>query len=72
MAKVVNEKDFSVYALDEDTAVVKIKEENFVMDYSSLMDFLTELAVVAGQIENGHVNTGTGHTCCAAQATELH
>ncbi len=52
MATKLNDGDLSCYAIDDDTAVISVKEQKFVVDYSTLMDFLTELAVVAAQVEN--------------------
>lgn len=52
MATKLNDGDLSCYAIDDDTAVIAVKEQKFVVDYSTLMDFLTELAVVAAQVEN--------------------
>ncbi|MES2801923.1 MAG: hypothetical protein V4654_05480 [Bdellovibrionota bacterium] len=52
MATKLNDGDLSCYAIDDDTAVISVKEQKFVVDYSTLMDFLTELAAVAAQVEN--------------------
>lgn len=52
MATKLNDGDLSCYAIDDDTAVISVKSQKFVVDYSTLMDFLTELAVVAAQVEN--------------------
>jgi len=57
MATKLNDGDLSCYAIDDDTAVISLKEQKFVVDYSVLMDFLTELAVVAAQVENAALNT---------------
>lgn len=56
MATKLNDGDLSCYAIDDDTAVISVKEQKFVVDYSTLMDFLTELAVVAAQVENTAAN----------------
>ena len=52
MATKLNDGELSCYAIDDDTAVISVKDQKFVVDYSTLMDFVTELAVVAAQIEN--------------------
>lgn len=52
MARKLNDGDLNCYSIDDDTAVISVKEQKFVVDYSTLMDFLTELAVVAAQVEN--------------------
>ncbi len=51
MATKLNDGDLTCYAIDDDTAVIGVKDQKFVVDYSTLMDFLTELAVVASQVE---------------------
>lgn len=52
MATKLNDGDLSCFAIDDDTAVIGLKDQKFVVDYSTLMDFLTHLAVVASQVEN--------------------
>ncbi|MCM2354648.1 MAG: hypothetical protein NDI63_13605 [Pseudobdellovibrio sp.] len=52
MATKLNDGDLTCFAIDDDTAVIGVKDQKFVVDYSTLMDFLTELAVVASQVEN--------------------
>lgn len=52
MATKLNDGDLSCYAIDDDTAVITVKDQKFIVDYSTLMDFVTELAVVAAQVEN--------------------
>lgn len=52
MAVQINDHEFKCYAIDGDTAVIALKNQNFVMDYSTLMDLLTNLAAVASQVEN--------------------
>lgn len=52
MATKLNDSDLTCYAIDDDTAVIGVKDQKFVVDYSTLMDFLTDLAVVASQVEN--------------------
>ena len=59
MATKLNDGDLSCYAIDDDTAVISVKEQKFVVDYSTLMDFLTELAVVAAHVENAAVTANT-------------
>lgn len=51
MATKLNDGDLTCFAIDDDTAVIGVKDQKFVVDYSTLMDFLTELAVVASQVE---------------------
>lgn len=51
MATKLDDGDLTCFAVDNDTAVISIKDQKFVVDYSTLMDFLTELAVVASQVE---------------------
>ena len=51
MATKLNDGDLSCFAIDNDTAVISIKDQKFVVDYSTLMDFVTDLAVVAAQVE---------------------
>lgn len=51
MATKLNDGDLNCFAIDDDTAVIGVKGQKFVVDYSTLMDFLTELAVVASQVE---------------------
>lgn len=51
MATKLNDGDLNCYAIDEDTAVIAVKGQKFVVDYSMLMDFVNELAVVAAQVE---------------------
>ena len=55
MAKKLNDGDLSCYAIDDDTAVISIKEQKFVVDYSTLMDLVNELAVVAAQVESAAI-----------------
>lgn len=52
MTTKIQDHDIRCHAVDEDTAVITIKNNNYVLDYSSLMDFLTHLAVVASCVEN--------------------
>lgn len=52
MTTKIQDHDIHCYAVDADTAVITIKNNNYVLDYSSLMDFLTHLAVVASSLEN--------------------
>ena len=52
MSLSLKDNDLSCYAIDEDTAVIRIKNQNFVLDYSTLMDFLMNLSVVASQVEH--------------------
>lgn len=59
MATKLNDGDLSCYAIDDDTAVISVKDQKFVVDYSTLMDFVTELAVVAAQVENAALLTTT-------------
>lgn len=51
MATKLNDGDLTCFAIDDDTAVIGVKDQKFVVDYSTLMDFLTDLAVVASQVE---------------------
>lgn len=53
----VEDGDFSCFSIDDDTAVLKVKNQSFVMDYSTLMDMLINLSVVASQVEQAS-------TCC--------
>lgn len=59
MATKLNDGDLSCYAIDEDTAVIQVKEQKFVVDYSTLMDFVNELATVAAQVENAALAAGS-------------
>lgn len=52
MATKLNDGDLSCYAIDDDTAVITVKDQKFVVDYSTLMDLVNDLAVVAAQVEN--------------------
>lgn len=52
MTTKIQDHDIRCQAIDEDTAVITIQNTNYVLDYSSLMDFLTNLAVVASCLEN--------------------
>lgn len=52
MAKQLKDNEINCYAIDEDTAVIRVLNQSFVLDYSTLMDFLLELSVVASQVEN--------------------
>lgn len=52
MAQQLKDQELGCYAIDEDTAVIRVKNQNFVLDYSTLMDFLLDLSVVASQVEN--------------------
>jgi hypothetical protein len=52
MATKLNDGELTCFAIDDDTAVIGVKDQKFVVDYSTLMDFLTDLAVVASQVEN--------------------
>lgn len=51
MATKLNDGDLTCFAIDDDTAVIGVKGQKFVVDYSTLMDFLTDLAVVTSQVE---------------------
>lgn len=52
MAQQLKDHEIGCYAIDEDTAVICVQNQNFVLDYSTLMDFLLDLSVVASQVEN--------------------
>lgn len=52
MAKVLQDGDLGCFGIDDDTAVISLAGQKYVLDYSQLMDFLTSLAVVAAQVEN--------------------
>lgn len=52
MTTKIQDHDIRCHAVDSDTAVITILNNNYVLDYSSLMDFLTHLAVVASRVEN--------------------
>lgn len=57
MTHKIDESDLSCFALDHDTAVISVQNNKYVVDYSTLMDFLTDLARVAAQVE-GEPKTG--------------
>ncbi|MFN3454618.1 MAG: hypothetical protein ACK41T_06615 [Pseudobdellovibrio sp.] len=50
--KFVNDGEFSVTALDKELAQIILKDEVYVMDYSSLVDLTMELASAAYIMEN--------------------
>lgn len=52
MTQKIDEKDLKCFAIDNDTAVISVLNHQYVMDYSTLMDLLTDLARVAAQVEN--------------------
>jgi len=52
MAQQLKDNEIGCYAIDEDAAVIRIQNQSFVLDYSTLMDFLLDLSVVASQVEN--------------------
>jgi hypothetical protein len=52
MAQQLKDNEIGCYAIDEDTAVIRVQNQSFVLDYSTLMDFLLDLSVVASQVEN--------------------
>jgi hypothetical protein len=52
MTTLISETDLNCYPMTEDCAVISIRDQKYVVDYSTLMDFLTELATVASLIEN--------------------
>lgn len=47
-----NDGEFSVTALDKELAQIILKDEVYVMDYSSLVDLTMELASAAYIMEN--------------------
>lgn len=59
MATKLNNSELTCYAIDDDTAVIGVKDQKFVVDYSTLMDFVTELAVVASQVEAAQEQVAT-------------
>lgn len=52
MTKKISETDIRSEMIDSDAAVISVRGENFVLDYSALMDFLTNLATVAARMEH--------------------
>lgn len=52
MTTTVDERKMDCCAIDENTALLKIDDKNYVVDYSSLMDLIIRLTVVAAEIEN--------------------
>ena len=60
MAIKVKDQDLSCFALDEENAVIRLNNENFVFDYSTLIDLVTNLAIVAAQME-ALGDEGSGH-----------
>jgi hypothetical protein len=44
-------KKLCCHAIDADTAVLVVRGQKMVLDYSELMDFLMDLASVASQVE---------------------
>ena len=72
MATKLNDGELTCYAIDNDTAVIGVKGQKFVVDYSTLMDFVTELAVVASQVETAQEQVaaqeqGEDEEICACQ-----
>ena len=55
----ITEDHFLVQQLDEDLVQVRIKEQDYVLDYSATMDFLMQLAVVAGKMESSQYESKT-------------
>lgn len=51
----VEDGDFSCLSVDEDTAILRLKDQTYIMDYSSLMDMLIRLSAVASQVEHAQV-----------------
>ncbi len=51
MARKIERQDITNYSIDSDTACVCIKDENFILDYETLMDVLVDLAKMASQME---------------------
>jgi hypothetical protein len=51
MATKLNDGDFNCYRIGEDDAVISIRNQNYVLDYSTLIDILTTLATAASQME---------------------
>lgn len=51
MATKLNDGDLTCFAIDDDTAVIGVKDQKFVVDYSTLMDLINDLAIVAAQVE---------------------
>lgn len=67
MTKKISEADIRSEMIDSDSAVISVRGENFVLDYSSLMDFLTNLATVAARME--HEFESSAHSC---HCSEIH
>lgn len=47
----IDEQNLICYAVDEDTAVMKIANESYVLDYSTLMEVVMNLVNVTSQME---------------------
>lgn len=45
------ENDFHCSAVDDDTVVITITDKKYLLDYSTLMDFLTHVAIAAKRVE---------------------
>lgn len=67
MTKKISETDIRSEMIDSDSAVISVRGESFVLDYSSLMDFLTNLATVAARME--HEFESSVHSC---HCNEMH
>ncbi|MFZ3231408.1 MAG: hypothetical protein WA160_14470 [Pseudobdellovibrio sp.] len=52
MANILNDNDIRSYAIDSDNAVIVISKKKYILDYSSMMDLLTNLAEVTSLMEN--------------------
>lgn len=64
MSSVIDERNMNCFAVDEDTACLQMGDRKYIVDYSSLMDFIIRLTVVAAQIENHP-------TCSQGQCRQL-
>lgn len=48
---VLGDKDLICYAVDSDAALLQVNGQKFVLDYSTLMDLIWNLAKVATELE---------------------
>ncbi|MBC7467063.1 MAG: hypothetical protein H7256_13825 [Bdellovibrio sp.] len=51
MSVKIDEQNLICYAVDEDTAVMKIANESYILDYSTLMEVVMNLVNVTSQME---------------------
>jgi hypothetical protein len=55
MAIVLNDDDVDCFVLDGDSAVIILNKEKYILDYSTLMELLTRLAVSASLMEDSNL-----------------